>query len=158
MTTFDATLDRLFNTIIQIESEALPTDRIAANVRMNRLRGIRVRIDRMLFGAPVERAEVVTYSGEQPKPKAEPKPKPKPAMRRTPAPTKLNNPELNDPVSLLDYVADTTLPEYDDINDTWFVIVTYTGSFGKVRYQYSNLGKAMAAVLQTTEQKKGSAA
>lgn len=155
MTTYDATLDRLFNLIIQIEGEAMPTNSIQANIRMNRLRGIRVRIDRMLFGSYVERPAKVTYSGD----KSKPQPKPKPAaMPRKPKPTKLNNPELNDPISLLDYVADTTLPEYDDINDTWFVVVTYTGSFGTVRYQYSNLGKAMAAVLQTNGQKQGSAA
>jgi len=157
MTTFDATLDRLFNSIIAIESEALPTDRIAANVRMNRLRDIRVRIDRMLFGSFAEPVEKVTYSGEQPKPKVEPKPKPA-AMPRTltDTPKYDKRPALNDAIRM-DKLADTTLPEYDD-EGTWFVDATYTGSVDKLRYHYTDLGRAMAAVLQTTEQKKGSAA
>jgi hypothetical protein len=65
-------------------------------------------------------------------------------------------PALNDAIRL-DKLTDTSLPEYDD-EGTWFVDATYTGRVDKVRYHYTDLGRAMAAVLQTTEQKKGSAA
>lgn len=127
MTTFDATLDRLFNSIIAIESEAIPTDRIAANVRMNRLRGIRVRIDRMLFGDGAIKAPSVTYTD---KPAPKPKPEPKP-QSRMPRPRK---PQL--------HVTQVTLPDYDDTTGCWRVVVTF--SDGQTQnHDHAELGASM---------------